>query len=61
MTEFEPQTSGIGSNRSTDWATQPLPFDKIVIWHLSAFVQNMRFYYKMLRKNASKERALVGI
>ena len=25
MTGFEPQTSGIGSDRSTNWATQPLP------------------------------------
>ena len=25
MTGFELQTSGIGSNRSTNWATQPLP------------------------------------
>ena len=25
MTGFELQTSGIGSERSTNWATQPLP------------------------------------
>ena len=25
MTEFEPRTSDIGSDRSTNWATQPLP------------------------------------
>ena len=25
MTGFEPRTSGIGSDRSTNWATQPLP------------------------------------
>ena len=25
MTGFEPLTSGIGSDRSTNWATQPLP------------------------------------
>ena len=25
MIGFGPQTSGIGSNRSTNWATQPLP------------------------------------
>ena len=25
MTGFKPQTSGIGSDRSTNWATQPLP------------------------------------
>ena len=25
MTWFEPQTSGIGSDRATNWATQPLP------------------------------------
>ena len=25
MTGFEPQTSGIGSDCSTNWATQPLP------------------------------------
>ena len=24
MTGFEPRTSGIGSDRSTNWATQPL-------------------------------------
>ena len=27
MTGFEPRTSGIGSDRSTNWATQPLPND----------------------------------
>ena len=26
MTWYEPRTSGIGSNRSTNWATQPLPY-----------------------------------
>ena len=26
MTGFELRTSGIGSNRSTNWATQPLPY-----------------------------------
>ena len=25
MTGFEPRTSDIGSDRSTNWATQPLP------------------------------------
>ena len=25
MTGFKSQTSGIGSDRSTNWATQPLP------------------------------------
>ena len=27
MTGFKPRTSGIGSDRSTNWATQPLPKD----------------------------------
>ena len=26
MTGFKPRTSGIGSDRSTNWATQPLPY-----------------------------------
>ena len=27
MTGFEPRTSGIGNDRSTNWATQPLPIN----------------------------------
>ena len=32
MTGFEPRTSGIGSDRSTNWATQPLPCPFCVVW-----------------------------
>ena len=41
MTGFEPRTSGVGSDRSTNWATQPLPsiinftsFKKPLFWHV---------------------------
>ena len=32
MTGFEPRTSGIGSNCSTNWATQPLPDPSLLHW-----------------------------
>ena len=33
MTGFAPRTSGIGSDRSTNWATQPLPKTLKFVWH----------------------------
>ena len=34
MTGFEPRTSSIGSDRSTNWTTQPLPIrERILISH----------------------------
>ena len=32
MTGFEPRISGIGSNHSTNWATQPLPKRLVIVY-----------------------------
>ena len=47
MTGFEPRTSGIGSNRSTNWATQPLPLNPdLSIKHLQVKISDYgKFVY----------------
>ena len=51
MTRFKPQTSGIGSDRSTNWATQPLPtFFNFLILGKSSFPQ---FLYHWLQQMCS--------
>ena len=41
MTGLEPRTSDIGSNRSTNWATQPLPAKNLLNYILQpAFYTN---------------------
>ena len=37
MTGVEPRTSGIGSDRSTNWATQPLPDSKFKSLPMTGF------------------------
>ena len=66
MTGFEPRTSGIGSDRSTNWATQPLPIDNLptfnfIIWsHWShsqkdvKWSKNLRIVMTFLLKRMKK-------
>ena len=41
MTGFEPRTSCIGSNRSTNWATQPLPLNVTFKQYFSEKTMNL--------------------
>ena len=43
MTGFEPRTSDIGSDRSTNWATQPLPVEIFFVGMRSKLMQILLF------------------
>ena len=51
MTGFKPRTSGIGSNRSTNWATQPMPWATQPLPKNLHFRQGFRFRLSPLASN----------
>ena len=49
MTGFEPRTSGIGSDRSTNWATTTVILHELLNWFLSPLFRVER-WLEMLNK-----------
>ena len=65
MTGFEPQTSGIGSDRSTNWATQPLPTQifsyAMTLKSATIHIYGMRVYRKSSGQVVEKKEGLEWI
>ena len=48
MTGFKPRTSGIRSNRSTNWATTTAPTSSVIISHLLKVITTISIYQYFL-------------